>query len=232
MQDSSFHHFGPQPAKHTIVYVHGFAVNYRSKGLFSDLAQHLAELGISSLLFNLSDYDEAGNSFFLPLSDQQKRLRAAYTAAAERSDKVSLIAHSMGCGVACSLIPALKFERVLLLAPGGRASGRRIEAGMLKRPLSRRNPDGSVSFKRKNDTWSTFSKRYIEEFSINFFETYRARLRKKSSLGIYLAESDSYDQVDFALLQALGAIVLPDSDHNFSATARSQILQKAAEFFA
>ena len=134
----NLHWFGPRPAQRVVIYVHGFAVNWTSKGLFTDLGEELATQGLSSVLFNLSDYDQADNATYLPLLDQQKRLQEVTETVTELEPtaEVNLIAHSLGCGLVATMSDewAATLSKVLLLAPGSDRPGPSIKQHILARP--------------------------------------------------------------------------------------------------
>lgn len=230
--DIDIYWFGNKGAAQAVVYVHGFAVNYTSKGMFTDLADHLSDKDLASVLFDLSDYDRDSNATLLPLSDQQRRLREVYAAAKAEADKVSLVAHSLGCGVAATLLEELAPDKVLLLAPAGDRHGPRIKDRLFKHHAAWTDKNGLIRFKRKNGTVTSFPERYVEEFDIEFSRVYRNNLGQAKDLKICLAESDDLTPEMKAAFSGHGAVCLPGSDHNFTGNSRLELLELAAEFLA
>lgn len=222
--------FGDRRAAQAVIYVHGFAVNYTSKGMFTDLADHLSDQDLASILFDLSDFDRERNAAFLPLSDQQRRLREVYGTVKAEVDRVSLIAHSLGCGVAATLLPELELDKVLLLAPAGDRHGPRIKDRLFKHHGAWTDEDGLMRFKRKNGTITSFSKRYVDEFDIEFSRVYRDNLSQVKDLKICLAESDELTPAMEKVFAKYDTVCLPGSDHNFTGESRQRLLELAAEF--
>ncbi|MEM6998031.1 MAG: alpha/beta fold hydrolase [Patescibacteria group bacterium] len=202
-----------------VIYTHGYGVKWHSKRLFSDIAGHLAKQNIASALFNLSDYDDKGNATFLPLSDQQERLRSVLLRVKELYPiaEVTILGHSMGCGVIMTAYEMLDqmVDRYILLAPAVGAPGPRIYEGMSVREGAEVHEDGSVSFPRKDGTTSTFSHRYVQEFSADFDEAYNQHLPQVKDLHIILAEADQRSEQQMKTFMDNGAVILEGSDHNF-----------------
>ena len=222
--------FGDRQAGQAVLYVHGFAVNYTSKGMFTDLADHLSDQDLASILFDLSDFDGERNATLLPLSDQQQRLREVYGTVKAEIDKVSIIAHSLGCGVAATLLPELELDKVLMLAPAGDQHGPRIKERLFKNHGAWTDEDGLMRFKRKNSTVTSFSERYVKEFDIEFSRIYESNLDRADNLKICLAESDELAPETEKIFAKYNTVCLPESDHNFTGDSRPRLLELASGF--
>ena len=227
------HWFGPKPAKQVVIFVHGFAVDWTSKGLFSDLAEHLAHQGLSSVLFDLSDYDQDDNATYLPLLDQQKRLRAVSEIVAQQqaTAELNLVAHSLGCGLVASMNQqwATALNKVLLLAPGADRPGSRIKQQILNRPDALTKAD-KISFVRSNGSRNSFDQTYVQQLDIDFSDLYKKQWPKLKHLNIIVADSDQYPPAVKQLFDQYRAVTVTGSDHNFSHNSRPELLRLASSF--
>lgn len=224
--------FGPKANRQIVIFVHGFAVRSDSKGLFTDLAGSLEDIGTTSVLFYLSDYDRQGNSTFLSLPEQQQRLRQVYKRVRELNSEaeISFIAHSMGTGVLSTVLPDFEFKHAIMLAPATDSPGPKIKDSMIKH-LGAKVSGHSISFKRKNGSTSTFSEDYIESFDVKFSEIYKQTWPDIPNLKIFIAEEDCerYDDATMEFYKSLGAITFEGCDHNFSNAHRTRLSQALAK---
>ena len=224
------HWFGPQPASQLVIFVHGFAVNWTSKRLFTDLAEFLADKGITSVLFDLSDYDKSGNATYLNLNDQQDRLNQVYKSVRQASPTaaIKLVAHSLGCGLVASVRAdwLMDLQSVLLLAPASNRPGPSIKQHILDRPGTITDGD-KISFVRANGLNNNFDQAYVNQLDIDLDELYQKQWPQLTNLAIILAASDRYQASTQQLFKDNKAQTLADSDHNFTGKYRSQILAKA-----
>lgn len=220
--------FGPKTGQQIVIFVHGFAVRSDSKGLFTDLAGHFEDAGITSVLFYLSDYDQQGNSTFLSLPEQQQRLRQVYKQVRELNPEaeISFIAHSMGTGVLSTVLPDFEFRHAIMLAPATDSPGPKIKDSMIKH-LGAKVAGDSISFKRRNGSISTFSEDYIRSFDVKFSEIYKRTWPGIPNLKIFIAEEDCkrYDDAIMEFYGSLGATTFEDCDHNFSNVHRTKLSQ-------
>lgn len=241
MPTTSIHWYGPgfedanypsSSPDHVVMFVHGWGVKWPSKGLFVDIARALSHRGITSALFDLSNFDGNGNATFLPLTDQQDRIRNVelYIRELFPSARISVIAHSMGCRVMSTLLPQMapRLQHCVLLAPAVGTASPRLKQRMLRHPGSYELPDGSIVYKRKDGTESSISNRYLEEFNKNWDEIYKSNLTSKN-YSIILAESDHREEPQEELMASLGAETLPGSDHNFTGEPRRQLVDMIAQ---
>lgn len=230
----TLHWFGNKAANQLIVYLHGFAVNWTSKKMFTDVATALAEAGQTSVLFDISDYDQQGNASYLSLSAQRARVAAVAADLRRRNPqaKISLIAHSLGCILTTSLGQdlLLGFEKILLLAPAGNRPGPRIEAEIRARPDASRNGN-QTSFIRKNGVSNTFSQAYIKELDIDVIALYKKHWPLMPNLRVILAAGDQYPAQLRQLLDLHRAETLADSDHNFTGVSRTLLSDRVKAFF-
>ena len=228
------HWFGPRPATQLVIYVHGFAVDWTSKGLFTDLAEHLATQKLTSVLFDLSDYDQKGNATYLPLVNQQQRLQLVTETItkAEPTAQINIIAHSMGCGVVASMSDAwlAAFNKVVFLAPGSDKAGSRIKHHILERPDATTEAD-KISFVRSNGKLNSFSETYVQQFDISFSDLYKQQWPTLKHLKVILAASDKYQPTLKELFNRYKATTIDDSDHNFSAGSRRDLIRLSGQIF-
>lgn len=228
------HWYGPTNPRHTVVFVHGFGVRWHSKHLFSDIAESLASSNIRSVLFDLSDYDEDGNSTLLPLTDQQDRLRSVIAKVQEMHPAVdlSIVAHSMGCGVVGTLLLELRLmvNKFIMLAPAVGSPGPTIKAHILEREGAYEDESGGVHFTRKSGATTNFDYRYAKEFGCNFNEIYAKSFPAvEDKLYIFLAEKDKRSIEDQLLFKGHGGYEISGSDHNFKDIYRDRITLKVLE---
>lgn len=231
LKNTKLHWYGKKSDLNVLIYIHGFSVDYASRGLFTDLAKHLNKSDLSSVLFNLNFYDEVGNCVFSPLSDQQVLIREVYQEVLRLRPKakISFIAHSMGCGVISSLLPELKIDKLLLLAPAGDLAGLHIKKGMIKH-FGATVKDDLITFKRSNNKTNLFSERYVREFTIKFSQIYEKNWPKVKNLQIYLASEDKYPQLEKVLAENNLVVKQLNCDHNFSQKSRLKVLELATDF--
>ena len=216
------HFFGSRPSRHLAVYVHGWATDRTSRGLFTALANHLAGLQIGSILFDLNDYDETGNVLFRSLSQQTERLQQAVDQAhaMHPGASLSLIGHSLGCVTAARWLQEKQpdLEKLVLLAPAAGEPAKQLRRYLNRRPDSRIDGGGQLSFTRKNGTMVTLATGYLEELDFDLLRLYRQSL--SSRLGqtkIIIAEEDWRRQTpeQQSAFNELGAKILKGADHNF-----------------
>ena len=217
------HCFGPQPSRHLAVYIHGWATDWTSRGLFTALADYLAGLQISSILFDLNDYDEAGNAFFRSLSQQTERLEQVVDRARKTHPDaaLSLIGHSLGCVTAARWLQEKQpdLERLVLLAPAAGEPAKQLRRYLERRPDSRTDTDGRLSFTRKSGTVTTLAASYLEELDFDLLRLYRQNLPPwLGQTRIIIAEKDWRRQTSEqqSAFNDLGAKILKGADHNFT----------------
>ena len=141
------HFFGSAQSRQLAVYVHGWATDRTSRGLFTALTEHLAEQQIDSVLFDLNDYNRSGNAFFHSLSWQTERLQQVVDQVCKTHPgaSLSLISHSLGCVTAACWLrekqPAL--EKLVLLAPAVGEPAKRLPAILAGDLTAASTPRGS-----------------------------------------------------------------------------------------
>ncbi|MCA9349133.1 hypothetical protein KC878_03240 [Candidatus Saccharibacteria bacterium] len=223
-------HYPDGQPETVIVYVHGWGVKWPSKGLFVDIARYLATKGHTSALFDMSDFDAGGNATFLPLTDQQDRLRAVIglVQSIYPGVKIAFVAHSLGCRVLASLYPELErlIYKAFFLAPavGMRHGG--FMNYMARKHNAWQDADG-LKFYRKDGTISLVPNRFMQEFDRDWDTIYERELHKPNNT-IILAESDARTADQDKMLAACGAITLQASDHNFTGSSRASLAELIA----
>lgn len=225
---------GPSPDR-VAVFVHGYGVKWPSKGLFTDVAASLAQLGVACVLFDLSDYSDSGDASFLPLGEQQDRLRQVLLLVRERypAADLDIVAHSLGCAVTVTSYKTIApmVDNVVLLAPAVGSPGSRIYEGMMAKEGAQQDGEGNVSFPRRDGTTSSFSRRYVSEFSLDLDTVYKEQLTSIKNLSIILAEGDDRTNRQLQIFDDNGAVTLPGSDHNFNSSSRVDITTRLASLF-
>lgn len=97
-----------------VVFSHGFGVKRDSRGMFTDIVDSLPpEWGY--ILFDYNEIDGT-NVRLAPYSLQTKKLKSMLELAAQHSDNIYLIAHSMGC-ITAALLKSITVNKALFLAP-------------------------------------------------------------------------------------------------------------------
>lgn len=227
------HHPGDDSSD-VVIFIHGWGVKWPSKGTFVDIARHLSTQGVTSALFDLNDYAPNGDAQFLPLTDQQDRVRYVerYIRELFPSARLSIIAHSMGCRVLTTLIPELqnRIHNFVFLAPAVGRANKGMKNYILRHPGSFEAADGGVHLKRKDGTISHVSKRYLDEFNKDWDTLYLQNLRFIKP-HIYLAETDHRNPEQTAMLESFGAHIITGSDHNFTGPSRASLLQALTVHF-
>lgn len=231
------HVFGPHQAEQMVIYVHGWAANWTSKGLFVDLAEHLAQLRISSILFDLNDYDKLKNATFLALGQQIERLHLVVKHFQNINPlaSVSLLGHSLGCITAMRFLKLerLALEKLILLAPAMGEPAKQLEQYLARRSDSRIDDQGRLSFKRKDGTVTTLGDGYLSELNFDFQKLYQETLPLyRDKYQIIVAQDDNERQTpqQQQILRDLGAQILPNANHNFT-RQRSELCQILTQLF-
>ena len=229
------HQIGSDQARQTVIFVQGFGVKSDSKGLFTDLAKCFQSSEITSFIFHLSDYDQFGNSYFLPLKEQQRRLGDIHDHVLNKfaNKPLTIIGHSLGSGVLSSLMPELKAQRYIILAPTMDYPGSKIKSGLVKYRQAQIN-GSTISFKRKNGTTSTFSEEYVNQFDIKFSQIYKQVWSKVNNLKIIIPDQDlsryAPDLLDF--FQTFKPTIMSNCDHNFSDQNRQKLADILLDFLS
>ena len=209
--------FGDPQADRAIIYVHGYATDWRSEGLFTGLAQALQPLA-SSVLSDLSDYDHDGNCYFLPLDQQHQRLNSLHSQLGQETTKI-IIGHSLGCLVAASWLVdhRIDCDQVIYLAPSLRDGvGPTITDGARQRPGAVQEPDGTVSWQTKRAGRIVIPPEFSRQFDLKARPIHQ-RASKRLPPTAILAEQDLVRQPD-DIIDFFGATVIPGADHNFLET--------------
>ena len=237
-QPADFHYLGPPRARRLVIFLHGWATNWRSKGLFTDLAERLAADECGCLLFDLNDYDRDGNAVLANLSQQVARLgkmvKLGRTLQAEAS--ISLLGHSFGCVTTLSYLRQSDFapERILLLAPAIGQPALRLRTYLKSRPDGRFESDGRISFKRKNGTTTVLAAGYLEELDFDLGQLYQAVLPNyQGRYKLIVAGEDHRRQpaAALAILANLGGQTMEGASHNFN-QHRSELGQLVSRYLA
>ena len=231
------HIFGPHQAERTVIYVHGWATNWTSKGLFVDLAEHLAKFRISSILFDLNDYDDLRNATFLALSQQIERLELIvnHFQNINPSTSISLLGHSLGCiTTACFLkLQRPDLEKLILLAPAIGEPAKQLEQYLVRRADGQVDEQGRLSFQRKDATITTLGKGYLSELDFDFERLYTEILPiYQDKYQMIVAQDDNKRQTpkQQKVLRDLDARILINANHNFT-RQRSELCQILTQFF-
>ncbi|MCY4088559.1 MAG: hypothetical protein OXF49_00255 [Candidatus Saccharibacteria bacterium] len=224
---------GSDQPQQTVIFVQGFGVKSDSKGLFTDLADYFHASQITSFIFHLSDYDQFGNSYFLPLNKQQERLINIYNYVLQRfpDQPLTIIGHSLGSGVLSSLMLNVKANKYIILAPTMDSPGPKIKSALIKHRQAQ--VDGQkISFKRKNGVTSTFSQEYVDQFDIKFSQIYQQVWPKIKDLQIIIPDQDlpRYDENLLNFFQTFQPVIMPDCDHNFSDQNRQKLAATILQF--
>ena len=233
-----FHYFGSSKVRWLTICIHGWATDWRSKGLFTDLAEQLAAAGGGCLLFDLNDYDHAGHATLSRLSQQVARLQEMIELGAglQPDAAVRLLGHSLGCITVLDYLRQgiIKPDRILLLAPAIGQPTLQLKKYLQRRPDSRFEADGRISFKRRNGTTTTLAAGYLEELDFNLGHLYRDVLPSyPGQYKLIVAGEDQGRQTPEAqaVLKDLQAQTLIGADHNFS-RHRSELGQIASRYLA
>ena len=222
------HWFGSQDPEHLLIYVHGWGVNWTSKDLFTDLAENLADQEISSVLFDLSDYEQ-GNINLLPLSQQIERLGIVvnHCRQVRPQAKLSILAHSLGCIVGTSYLKEVDdfTGKFIMLAPAGSNPGKSLRTTLLNYFGATELDDGTIEIIRKSGRRTTCPVAYLKEFQLDVMGLYKDVLPKLADYSMILAEGDRERHITvWPDLLGFDAEVLED-DHNFNGQ-RSKLAEK------
>lgn len=212
--------------KSSIVYifVHGFGVKWHSKQLFSDISDKLLAHGYQSAMFNLSDYDDVGNSYLLPLPVQQNRLRDIIVDVKLKypQSKYVIVGHSLGCGVISSAIDSQIIEpedyrKIIFLAPAMLAPGQRIYQHLKSSKDLREDDSHNFEFDRKDGTKTHFSIDYVHSLEQPFIDIYQKVWPSiANKIKVITAEKDFVVPDQDQLLAKFDHTQVPEADHNFT----------------
>lgn len=201
------------------VYVHGFGVNYESRGLFTNLAQKLAAEDQRSVLFDLSDYDDDGNRRLLPLDQQVDRLARVVQQVGGPGPELSLTGHSLGCLVIASYLVDRRPEagRIVFLAPVTHDRvGESMETGYRRWPTTRAMGDG-IEIVGRSGRRTQFSRDYLDQLNLDTGDLYRrlAAGYGRQSLVVW-AGDDRRSGPGRGDFQGVATATIDGADHNFS----------------
>ena len=211
--------YGSLLSTRLMVYVHGFGVNYESRGLFTNLARRLAAENRRSVLFDLSDYDDSGDCQLLPLSRQVDRLAQVVRQVSDSGLSLSLLGHSLGCLVISRYLldhqPAN--EKIIFLAPVTHDRvGESMEVGYRRRPTTK-DLAGGIEIVGRSGRRTRFSRAYLDELNLDTGSLYRQLVKAyKHQLFVVWADSDRRGSPDRGDFNTIATTTIVGADHNFS----------------
>lgn len=215
----------PEGCTNIVIFIHGFGVRWDSRGMFTDMVNHLPDRW-GSVLFDL--YETVGNDVYITTVDQQvERVQAIVREVRDSSPRatIHIIAHSKGCIIACKA----KIEiigKVILLTPP-ETIGRQLEDYLSQYPGSQRLAD-KLTIPRRDGT--------VTHIPVSFF-TQTAKLNPQSLVLkyaedriIYLVqttEDEVIGETTYSKLQDNKNIHITQlaSDHNFTGKNREGLIK-------
>ena len=212
-----------------VVFSHGFGVRRDGRGMLAEIAHSLPE-GTGYVLFDYNDIDEtAGTVRAATFSEQVSRLEAvlAWTKQLAGVETVSLIGHSMGCLVIAELAPE-GIDRIILLAPPTTPLGGYRRQRYTRRPDAQRVGD-TWHIPRRDGTITIISDAVFDELEQVDAEGELVKLAMFRPFTLVVAEADEVlpddDYTELIALPAVASYGVEDAGHNFTGTARKELLR-------
>ncbi len=203
----------------TIICSHGFGVRADSMGMFTDVAHALS--GYDFTMFDYNDYAANGDSTFLSLSDQAKKLQKKIDDAA--AGEIELLCHSQGCLIP-SFVDLSRVKKIILLAPPGSIESQNIIDLFKDRVGAAINRDGVSSVPRSDGTTTYFPKEYFDEIdAIQPLVAYRKIADIKPTTIICATKDEMLGVTKVDQLKNAKLIDI-DSDHNFTGANRQKLI--------
>lgn len=206
-----------------VVFSHGFGVVRDSRGMFTDISNSLPP----SWGYILFDYNHVkGTDVYLSsYSDQAKKLSAVLKFAAEKSDTVHLIGHSMG-SITASLLASTVPSKVILLAPPVHLPRKSSNNSWAERPGAHYEGDVLI-VPRKDGTTSHIPQSFFDEANnVDCVETMKRYSLIRSCTVVQAEGEDIISDLDrYSLLSTenIRLITIPGS-HNFDPPHRQQLI--------
>lgn len=217
------------PARHIVVFSHGFGVGRDSRGMFTDIVKALPQ-GTGYVLFDYNDIDEAARTVrAASFSEQVARLQAvlAWVKQLPEVETVSLVGHSMGCLVIAELAPE-DIAAIILLAPPTTPLGGYRRQRYTQRPQVKLI-DGAWHVPRRDGTTTIIAETVFEEFEQVDAEGVLVKLALFRPFTLVIAEADEVlpddDYTELIAMPAVTSYGVEGADHNFSGSSRPELLQ-------
>lgn len=194
-----------------IITSHGFGVGHDSNGLFSELAELIADTRF--ILFNYNETLPNGDMIVPSLYDQAKLLEMAVEQT--DSENITIVAHSQGCIVASMAELGAKVNNVILLAPPAYIGSEDIEAKLKERLGKDMSLKTGLTLSDAGSGTMYFTKGYIESIDeVKPLELYRALAARIPTIIIRATNDELLGYTDFQ--QTPVEIIDLQTDHNFT----------------
>lgn len=206
-----------------VVFSHGFGVVRDSRGMFTDISKALPS-GWGYILFDYN-YVQGTDVYLSSYSDQVKKLSAVLKFAAEKSDTVHLIGHSMG-SITASLLASTVPSKVILLAPPVHLPRKSSNNSWAERPGAHYEGD-TLIVPRKDGTTSHIPQIFFDEANaVDCVETMKEYSLIRSCTLVQAENEDIVGDLErYSLLstETIQLIAIP-GNHNFDPPHRQQLI--------
>jgi pimeloyl-ACP methyl ester carboxylesterase len=221
-------------APRMVVFSHGFGVQRDSRGMFTEIAQHLPE-GFGYVLFDYYEFDEAQHTVRITdFAEQTERLEQmlAWTREQPGVQSVSLIAHSMGCIVAALAHPR-ELDKIALLAPPT-SIGERTRQHFTTKKGAEKHDDMWV-VPRSDGTISIIPESLFDQYEQVSAAQALLDLANMHPYKLIIAGADEVltddNYVKIAKHPSVQYVELADANHDFEGTARPPLLDEINNMF-
>ncbi len=219
------------PNNHIVIYSHGFGVRKDDRGLLTDIAAALPEVG--SILFDYFEIDEENKTLTTcPPSAQVEKLDHVIDEAKKNNPgaTIDLICHSQGTIIAALAKPD-GIRKTVLLAPAIDLSIERTLNRYRSRPDAEINLEGVSKLPVLDGLRRIVPAQYWEERKkLQPFREYNAFAEKTEIVIIRANQDEVLPQVDLSELSPKIKLTALDGDHNFNGSAREPLIKMIREY--
>lgn len=208
----------------TVVFSHGFGVRADARGMFTEIVDSLPNH--TCVLFDYNTILANGDIEVAPLSEQAKKLQQKIDE--QTDDNLVIIAHSQGC-ITAGLVDLRRVSKVILLAPPVHLSMQHVIDKLMKKPGAIIDLDATSQLPRRDGTTTHISKEYIESVNnINPLDLYATIAETTNTTVVRCTNDEVLGLTNVHNVPHAKHIDL-DATHDFSGTARKQLLELIAQ---
>ncbi len=195
-----------------------------SRGMFTELADVFSAHGITPILIDLNEKNDGGDIYVNTLSEQSRILRETYERECSDGSVVDMICHSQGCLVA-SLANIPDVRTTLFLAPPTENDPERTINHFSRNPESIVDMNNVSRFARMDGTAIFVPATYWEDRArMNYEEVYQKYISSHETVVITARNDEVVSNDRINDIFGLAKIVSISADHNFTGTARKELL--------
>lgn len=215
---------------HYIIYSHGFGVRKDDRGLFTDIAEVLADT--THTMFDYNEFDERSNTLIArPLNEQAVMLNQQIEAVHQEDPEatIDIIAHSQGC-VSTGIAKPVNVRKIIFLAPPAQFLGLEKKEIYELRPDTITDKDGTIHMPRRDGSTTIIKEDFWQSRAgIKPIELYNA-LGWLAELTIITATKDEVlADTDFTGLSESIKLIEQEANHDFTGEYRKPLIDQIAK---